>query len=147
MSKAHRGTTLKQEQPKSGRGTDPISKRSGVKLLYEVEIDGQKMMVSKQTKAKLQNAKRLADKQAKSKAAAEAPTPKPAPVPAAEAPAVEEAAAETPAAEAPAPEEAAAPPAVEAPAAEEQAAEEAAEAPAEEPAPQTAAETEEKPAE
>lgn len=58
MSKAHRGKTLREEKPNSGRGTDPISGRTGVKLLYEVEVDGKKMMVSKETKAMLANRKK-----------------------------------------------------------------------------------------
>ena len=47
MSKAHRGRPLKEETPMSGRGTCPVTGRSGVKLLYEQEIDGKKVMVSK----------------------------------------------------------------------------------------------------
>jgi len=58
MSKAHRGKNLKQERPRAGRGKDPISGKTGVKLLYEHEIDGKKVMVSKASHATLANAKR-----------------------------------------------------------------------------------------
>ena len=71
MSKAHRGTPLKNETPRSGRGTCPITKRTGVKLLYEQEIDGVKVMVSKHGKAALTNRKRNAERAAKRKTAAE----------------------------------------------------------------------------
>ncbi len=62
MSKAHRGKPLREETPNSGRGKDPISGRTGVKLVYEVEVDGKKMMVSKMTKAMLANKKKAAEK-------------------------------------------------------------------------------------
>ncbi|MCK4516643.1 MAG: hypothetical protein KAU31_15385, partial [Spirochaetaceae bacterium] len=84
MSKAHRGRPLKEETAQSGRGTCPVTGRSGVKLLYEQEIDGKKVMVSKAGKASLANIKR---RQAKSKkkaqpvaAAPEPAAPKPEPV-------------------------------------------------------------------
>ena len=57
MSKAHRGTPLKNEKPRSGRGTCPITKQSGVKLVYEHEMDGKKVMISKLGKATLANQK------------------------------------------------------------------------------------------
>lgn len=65
MSKAHRGTPLKMETPGSGRGKCPVTGRTGVKLLYEHEIDGQKVMISKAGKATLVNQKRLAERAAK----------------------------------------------------------------------------------
>lgn len=65
MSKAHRGTPLKMETPGSGRGKCPVTGRTGVKLLYEVEIDGVKTMVSKIGKAALTNQKRREEKAAK----------------------------------------------------------------------------------
>lgn len=65
MSKAHRGTPLKKETPGSGRGKCPITGRTGVKLLYEQEIDGVKVMVSKHGKAALANQKRSAERAAK----------------------------------------------------------------------------------
>jgi len=48
MSKAHRGRPLKMETPGSGRGTCPVCKRSGIKLLYENEVDEKKLVVCKQ---------------------------------------------------------------------------------------------------
>jgi len=64
MSKAHRGRPLKEETPNAGRGKCPITGRTGVKLLYEHEIDGTKVMVSKAGHATLNNQKRRADKAA-----------------------------------------------------------------------------------
>ena len=58
MSKAHRGRPLKEETPNSGRGKCPVTGRTGVKLLYEYEIDGKKVMISKIGKATLTNQKR-----------------------------------------------------------------------------------------
>lgn len=66
MSKAHRGRPLKEEQP-GNRGTCAVTGKTGVKLVYEVEIDGQKKMVSKMGRATLQNAKRRAEKAEKAK--------------------------------------------------------------------------------
>ena len=51
MSKAHRGRPLKEETPGSGRGTCPICKRTGIKLLYEHEINEKKLAVCKQCNA------------------------------------------------------------------------------------------------
>ncbi len=62
MSKAHRGRPLKEETPNSGRGKCPITGRTGVKLLYEHEIDGSKVMVSKIGHATLTNRSRRAAK-------------------------------------------------------------------------------------
>ena len=70
MSKAHRGTPLKKETPGSGRGKCPITGRTGVKLLYEQEIDGVKVMVSKHGKAALANQKRATERSAKQQTAA-----------------------------------------------------------------------------
>lgn len=64
MSKAHRGRPLKEETPNAGRGKCPITGRTGVKLLYEHEIDGSKVMVSKVGHATLNNQKRRAEKAA-----------------------------------------------------------------------------------
>ena len=58
MGKTHRGSNLRDENPNAGRGTCPITKKSGVKLLYEHEIDGKKVKISKSAKATLANAKR-----------------------------------------------------------------------------------------
>lgn len=72
MGKTHRGSNLRDERPNSGRGTCPITKKSGVKLLYEHEVDGKKVMISKSAKATLANAKRRqARKEKKQEAAAE----------------------------------------------------------------------------
>ena len=76
MSKAHRGRPLKEETAGAGRGYCPVTKKSGVKLLYEVEIDGRKVMVSKAGKATLDNARRRKEqkeqKEEKQEAAQEA---------------------------------------------------------------------------
>ena len=58
MSKAHRGRPLKEETPNAGRGKCPITGRTGVKLLYEHEVDGKTMMISKVGKATIANRKR-----------------------------------------------------------------------------------------
>jgi hypothetical protein len=72
MSKAHRGRPLKEETPGAGRGYCPVTKKTGVKLLYEVEIDGQKVMVSKAGKATLDNARRRKEHQEQKQEAATA---------------------------------------------------------------------------
>jgi hypothetical protein len=59
MSKNHRGRGLKA-MFKRGRGTCPVTGQTGVKLLYEVEIEGKKVMVSKIGKAALANKKKTA---------------------------------------------------------------------------------------
>tara|TARA_B100000614_G_scaffold133596_1_gene118960 strand:- start:781 stop:984 length:204 start_codon:yes stop_codon:yes gene_type:complete len=65
MSKAHRGTPLKEERPNSGRGKCPVTGQTGVKLVYEHEIDGQKVMISKIGKSTLANQKRREEAAAK----------------------------------------------------------------------------------
>lgn len=73
MSKAHRGAGIR-DQKRRGRGKCPVTGKTGVKLLYEQEIDGQKVMVSKTAKATMTNRKRAQEKAEKQKAAAsEAP--------------------------------------------------------------------------
>lgn len=52
MSKAHRGTGIR-EQVNCGRGACPVCKRDGIKVLYEVSLDGETKKVCKQCKAKL----------------------------------------------------------------------------------------------
>ncbi len=47
MSKAHRGSGIR-ELVKGGRGTCPVCKRSGVKIMYENEINEKKVMVCKE---------------------------------------------------------------------------------------------------
>jgi hypothetical protein len=74
MSKAHRGKGI-LDKPKRGRGDCPVSKQTGVKLLYQVDLGGKQVMVSKVGKAMLANAK-------KSGQAAAAEQPKPAAAPA-----------------------------------------------------------------
>ena len=51
--------------PKSGRGTCPVSKRSGVKLLYEYEIEGQKVHISKTARAMLENQRKREERATK----------------------------------------------------------------------------------
>lgn len=57
MSKARRGKTLKEEKPGSARGTCPLCKRSGIKLLYELEKDEKKFSVCKQCSAAVKTGK------------------------------------------------------------------------------------------
>ena len=56
MSKAHRGKGLR-EVAAHGRGLCPVCKRESVKVLYEQEIDGQKVKICKTCKATLANKK------------------------------------------------------------------------------------------
>ncbi len=57
MSKAHRGSPLKSETPGSGRGSCPLCKRSGIKLLYTYEADEKKIVLCKQCNAAVKNGK------------------------------------------------------------------------------------------
>ena len=57
MSKAHRGHGI-DELVRKGRGPCPVCKRSGIKLLYEVEIGEKKLQVCKQCKAALAHGKK-----------------------------------------------------------------------------------------
>ena len=57
MSKNHRGREIKKMK-NAARGTCPVTGQTGVKLLYEVELDGQKAMVSKIGRATLANRKK-----------------------------------------------------------------------------------------
>jgi hypothetical protein len=59
MSKAHRGKGLRETIAR-GLGTCPVCKRVGVKVLYEQEIDGQKVKICKNCKATLANKKKAA---------------------------------------------------------------------------------------
>ncbi len=52
MAKAHRGAGIR-DQVKNGRGTCPSCNRTAIKVMYEVEIDGNKSKVCKQCSAKL----------------------------------------------------------------------------------------------
>jgi hypothetical protein len=56
MSKARRGKGIK-ELAAHGRGNCPSCKRSGVKLLYEHEIDGKKVKICKICRAKIKHEK------------------------------------------------------------------------------------------
>ena len=85
MSKAHRGTGLRKTV-NHGRGLCPLCKTANIKVVYEYDLEGKKVMICKFCKAHLKNKARLE---------------KPAAAPAEAAPAAE-AAAEAPAAEAPA---------------------------------------------
>ena len=57
MSKAHRGAGIR-ELDNHGRGACPVCKRSGIKVLYEQEINEQKMSVCKQCKAAIAHGKK-----------------------------------------------------------------------------------------
>jgi hypothetical protein len=46
MSKAHRGKGIRNK-PRSGRGTCPLCKRTGVKVIYEREINKEKITICK----------------------------------------------------------------------------------------------------
>jgi hypothetical protein len=54
MSKNHRGTGLRA-LPEHGRGVCPICKKSDIKVIYEVEVNGQKIKVCKYCNAALKN--------------------------------------------------------------------------------------------
>lgn len=56
MSKAHRGKGL-IEVAAHGRGSCPVCKREGVKVLYEQEVEGQKVKICKTCKATIANKK------------------------------------------------------------------------------------------
>lgn len=72
MAKAHRGTGIR-ELPNHGRGTCPLCNKTGIKVLYEVEKDGQKIKVCKFCNGKMKNEARKAAKLAAKAAAAAAP--------------------------------------------------------------------------
>lgn len=57
MSKAHRGSGIRELQ-NSGRGKCPVCKRTGIKVLYELEINEKKFSVCKQCKAAIAKGKR-----------------------------------------------------------------------------------------
>ncbi|MBL8966563.1 MAG: hypothetical protein JNG85_06085 [Spirochaetaceae bacterium] len=56
MSKAHRGKGIRELFAR-GRGTCPVCKREGVKVVYEQEIEGKKLKICKTCKATLANKK------------------------------------------------------------------------------------------
>ncbi len=47
MSKAHRGSGIR-DLAKSGRGTCPLCKRTGIKTLFEQDFDGKKASICKE---------------------------------------------------------------------------------------------------
>ena len=57
MSKAHRGKGI-YDLVKRGRGACPVCGATGIKLLYEQEADGQKIMVCKPCKAAVKRGKK-----------------------------------------------------------------------------------------
>lgn len=57
MSKAHRGKGLREAVAR-GRGACPVCKREGVKVLFEQEVEGQKVKICKTCKATLANKKK-----------------------------------------------------------------------------------------
>lgn len=52
MSKANRGSGIR-DKVKSGRGTCPLCKRTGIKVMYQVELKEAKYKICKQCKAAL----------------------------------------------------------------------------------------------
>lgn len=59
MSKSHRGKGIR-DQVKHGRGVCPQCNHENVKVLYEHEIDGQKVKICKICNATIKNKKRVA---------------------------------------------------------------------------------------
>lgn len=57
MSKAHRGAGIRT-QIKSGRGTCPVCKKTGIKTVYEVAAGDKKVKICKQCKAALASGKK-----------------------------------------------------------------------------------------
>ncbi|MFC2387586.1 hypothetical protein [Treponema socranskii] len=85
MSKNHRGTGLRS-LPSHGRDECPVCHKTNIKVLYEVEIDGQKIKVCKFCNAAMKNKAR---KEAPAKEPSAAPAANEAPVEASAAPAAE----------------------------------------------------------
>ena len=75
MSKTHRGSLLRKEVPRSGRGYCKVTKRSGVKLLYDYEFEGQNIKISKLGRAILENSRKAKEKHMAQVAAAAEKTP------------------------------------------------------------------------
>ena len=57
MSKAHRGKGI-YDLFNRGRGTCPVCSKTGIKLLYEQEANGQKIKVCKPCKAAIKHGKK-----------------------------------------------------------------------------------------
>ena len=53
MSKAHRGAGIRYEIENAGRGKCPVCDRTGIKVVYESTVNGEKVKVCKQCRAKL----------------------------------------------------------------------------------------------
>lgn len=68
MSKNHRGIGLRS-QPNHARGECPVCRTTGVKVIYEVELDGKKLKVCKFCNAKMKNTARINARKAKAAAA------------------------------------------------------------------------------
>jgi len=56
VSKAHRGKGIRAEQNR-GRGVCPVCNKTGIKVLYEQEINGAKSMICKICRANIKNKK------------------------------------------------------------------------------------------
>ena len=54
MSKAHRGSGIR-ELVNKGRGTCPLCKRTGIKLMYEQDAGEKKISICKQCRAAFAN--------------------------------------------------------------------------------------------
>jgi len=85
MSKNHRGTGLRS-LPSHGRDECPVCHKTNIKVLYEVEIDGQKVKVCKFCNAAMKNKAR---KEAPAKEPSAAPAANEASIEASAAPAAE----------------------------------------------------------
>ena len=59
MSKAHRGKGIKDNYNR-GRGTCPVCKKTGLKVVYEQEVEGVKQSICKRCRAQIENNKRNA---------------------------------------------------------------------------------------
>jgi hypothetical protein len=58
MSKTHRGAGLREEINR-GRGSCPLCKRTGIKVVYEHEVgEGKKIHICKQCHAAVRNGKK-----------------------------------------------------------------------------------------
>ena len=57
MSKAHRGSGM-VEFKNRGRGTCPVCSRSGIKVVYEQEVEGKKITICKQCRAAVKHGKK-----------------------------------------------------------------------------------------
>ena len=58
MAKSHRGAGIREEV-RQGRGSCPLCKRTGIKVMYEKETNDKKVMLCKQCDAALKNGHKL----------------------------------------------------------------------------------------